>query len=103
MIYIWALRQLRCRRALRGSAFRLHCSTTPTQRSCFGESLKMLSHFFNAPYVPQQPYRAAPTIPNAFLFFLHPAKTSQSHFLDLQALSSGINRMYRCKKVQCHL
>ena len=33
------------------------------------------------------------TIPNAFLFFLHPAKTSQSHFLDLQALSGGINRI----------
>ena len=44
-------------------------------------------------FVPQQPYRAAPTIPNAFLFFLHPAKTSQSHFLDLQALSGGINRI----------
>ena len=28
-----------------------HSYTTPTQRSCFGESLKMLSHFFNAPYI----------------------------------------------------
>ena len=55
---------LRCRaRLLFGVALSLHCSTTPTQRSCFGESLKMLSHFFNAPYVPQRlrrpynPYR----------------------------------------------
>ncbi|WP_294430977.1 hypothetical protein, partial [uncultured Treponema sp.] len=48
-------------------ALALHCSTTPTQRSCFGESLKMLSHFFNAPYVPQ---RLTPPLLSLTLFFL---------------------------------
>ena len=89
--FIWALRQLRCRRALR-TRLKLRTfvlvartATAPFVRSVIARRDRAIPSLPNA-------FGGAP-IPNAFLFFLHPAKTSQSHFLDLQALSGGINRI----------